>query len=184
MYFLQIQANLRHRNQKRQLFRDGESTLQWLYTYVANIRFNCFTLFQYIATSAATHARSDSWASTCCTRRPYSTRHAPHGRACSRLTHMCTRVVLPPSLSHWGTRGVIALSLSCSWVSRIWARAMCSLSHWNMRAVFPLSCMHLGMQEDAWAAAGEGVRRSSRRRRVLPKSTTRGNTGHIRRNNV
>ena len=102
------------------IFHLFQTYVAMLYTYIANVWFNWFTLFQYVAKGAAPPRALTREQARAAPSAPTPPGVVPHGGACSRQ-HMCMRVVLPPSLP------------------RIGARVLCSLSHWDMCAMIPLS---------------------------------------------
>jgi hypothetical protein len=106
--------------------------LQWLYTYVANVCFNCFTLFQYVATGAAPHAL---WLPC---KHALQQAHLHHQAWSSRwnmhrLNTLHLRYAPSLSLALGHTRcafslSSLALGHACCALSRIGVRALCSLS--------------------------------------------------------
>jgi hypothetical protein len=97
--------------------------LKWLYIYVANVCFNCFTLFQYVVTGATPHTL---W---------LMGKHVLHQTPLPHQTWSPT-VEHAASLTHVHVR-------CAPFLSRIRAHALCSLSHWGTHAVIPLSHMQL-----------------------------------------
>jgi hypothetical protein len=86
------------------------ASLQWLYTYIANVCFNYFTLFQYVATCAIPPRALTRGQSRAAQGVPTPPGVIPHGGACSQYnTCACALCSLP--------------------LSRIGARTLCSISH-------------------------------------------------------
>jgi hypothetical protein len=169
------------------------------YTHIADVCFNCFTLFQYVGTGVAPHILYLAG------KHALQGAPAPPGvvpQSMQLAQHICMRAILP--LSHTLGQAWCALSLSLSGACALWslslshavgvslalgAHALCSLSCIGVRALcsLPLSCMQLGGQKDAWGAeaVGGGVgRSSSRRRRVFQKNKARGGAVCIRRSSM
>jgi hypothetical protein len=85
------------------------SYIHMLQTYVSIVS-HCFSILQQVLHPT----RSDSRASTRCTRHPCTTRPGPLQWSMQPSQHMCIRVVLPPSLSHWGTGAVLSRTRVCA----------------------------------------------------------------------
>jgi hypothetical protein len=75
--------------------------LQWLYTYVINVCFNCFTLFQYILTGAAPPCALTRGQARAAPGAPAPPGMIPYVGTCSQLnTCACTLCSLPLSRAH------------------------------------------------------------------------------------
>jgi hypothetical protein len=187
-------------------------TLRWLYTYVANVCFNYFTLFQYVTVGVAPHvlwlsnkhalhAPIQNCLSLSCRPTP-TVERARNGllvpKWLSILWSKCmqsARAGQDPTDAESGTPpppGSVPHNRACSRVNT-WECALCSLplSRIGVRALYslPLSRMQLGgpthMLSWAGTTGGGGVRCSSRRKRcgAQQEEEARGTAAHMGRHN-